>query len=379
MHILRNIRPEGGGAWAVAGITAGAALGLSLLVGCASPGPPLPPTLNLPQVVETSKLTAVRVGDEVHLHWTTPTKTTDKLLIAGAVTAVICRDAAGAKACSPVVRVQVAPGASDAVDVLPANLTAGPAGLLAYRVELQNAKGRSAGPSAVVYAASGAAPKVVEELRGRGAKDGAVLEWRPQPEAAEAIELDRTWLDPPAATDAAKKSDPLASGKDPVEARLRTAVAVDAGGTIDATAAIGRTYRYTVQRVRSVTLGGRTLEMRSAPSVAVTVAVKDVFPPGVPTGLVAVPAFAGQGDARRPAIDLSWEADVERRVAGYRVYRRDSGGAWVRVGPELVTVAAYRDATVTAGQSYAYRVTAVSDAENESAPSGEVTETAPRY
>jgi fibronectin type 3 domain-containing protein len=42
-----------------------------------------------------------------------------------------------------------------------------------------------------------------------------------------------------------------------------------------------------------------------------------------------------------------------------------------------VTVASYRDATVVAGRSYAYRVTAVSDAGNESGPGNEVMETAP--
>jgi hypothetical protein len=44
---------------------------------------------------------------------------------------------------------------------------------------------------------------------------------------------------------------------------------------------------------------------------------------------------------------------------------------------ELVREASYRDATVVAGRSYAYRVTAVSTAGNESGSSAEVTETAP--
>jgi fibronectin type 3 domain-containing protein len=44
----------------------------------------------------------------------------------------------------------------------------------------------------------------------------------------------------------------------------------------------------------------------------------------------------------------------------------------------VVRVAAFRDVTVAFGQRYTYRVTAVSDAGNESAASGEVTETAPR-
>jgi hypothetical protein len=156
------------------------------------------------------------------------------------------------------------------------------------------------------------------------------------------------------------------------------------GGAIDHTAAIGHTYSYTAQRVRTVALGGLKLEVRSAPSAAVTVEMRDVFPPDVPSGLVAVPGFTAVRDGaqtQRPAIDLSWQPVMEARVAGYRVYRRDLGGAtpevWTRVGAELVTVPAYRDATVAAGHRYAYRVTAVSEAGNESAPSGEVVEIAP--
>ena len=204
----------------------GAALALALLSGCASPGPPLPPSLKLPEVV--SGLTASRVGDEVRLHWTTPSRTTDKLLIAGPIEAEICREnlAAAAPAtavkggqsaapgarenaatapCFPVVlRKRVTPGASEAVDALPAELTAAPARLLAYRVQLRNAAGRTAGASAAVFAASGPAPQAVEELRGKATKAGVVLEWRPEAqgtgsreqgtEGAESIELDRTYF-----------------------------------------------------------------------------------------------------------------------------------------------------------------------------------------
>ncbi len=214
-----------------------------------------------------------------------------------------------------------------------------------------------------------------------------------------------------------------------MEVRLRAGAvgtgAADSGGMIDRTAQIGDTYRYTAQRVRSVVAGGQTLELHSEPSAAVTVAMLDVFPPEAPVGLVALPSFAsnpaasspvagkpsaqpsaqgavqgtvqsaGQGAAqaaaqaaeeaapqsRLPAIDLSWEPDMEPRVVGYRVYRRDLDGgapdAWRLLDPEVVPVAAYRDLTVAAGQRYAYRVTAVSDAGYESARSDEAVETAP--
>ena len=203
-------------------VAAGAGLTLVLLAGCASPGPPLPPSLKLPEVV--SGLTASRVGDEVRLRWTTPSRTTDKLLIAGPIEAEICREnlAAAAPAtavkggqsaapgarknavtapCSPVVlRKRVTPGASEAVDALPAELTAAPARLLAYRVQLRNASGRTAGASATVFAASGPAPQAVEELRGKATKAGVVLEWRAEAGEAEAIEVDRSLLQPPTAT-----------------------------------------------------------------------------------------------------------------------------------------------------------------------------------
>jgi fibronectin type 3 domain-containing protein len=105
--------------------------------------------------------------------------------------------------------------------------------------------------------------------------------------------------------------------------------------------------------------------------------VRDVFPPETPKGLVAVPGMAGDAATIAPTIELSWDPDVEPRLAGYRVYRGEEGSpGWVRVGPALVTEAAYRDLKVTPGRKYSYRVTAVSTAGKESAPSAEVTETA---
>ena len=374
------------------------------LAGCASPGPPLPPSLKLPQVVAPTALTATRVGDAVTLHWTTPTRTTDKLLIAGPITAVICRNlppaapaqpASKAPPCAEVQRLSVIPGPSDAVDPLPAPLTVGPARLLAYRVELLNAAGRTAGPSAPVFAAAGAAPPPIQDFRGEATKPGALLRWRPAAGSGETVELDRTTVEAPAAAPTtaapARKTGLPGETKEPAELRFQ-AGNIDAGGTLDRTALIGRTYSYIAQRVRTVELGGQALELRSAPSAAVTVPVRDVFPPEVPAGLVAVPGFfypsdqrspgtpgfAGEAAAQHPAIDLSWEPDVEPRVAGYRVYRReDSSGAWQLLTPDLVGVAAYRDATVVAAHTYTYRVTAVSTAGNESAPSPEAVETAP--
>lgn len=298
-----------------------------LLSGCASPGPPQPPSLKLPEVV--SGLTASRVGDEVRLQWTTPSRTTDKLLITGPIVAEICRTTpavasllpTGAKPaaqmqtlCSPVVvRVKVTPGASQAVDTLPAELTSAPARLLAYRVQLRNAAGRTAGPSPAVFAASGPAPQAVDELRGRATKAGVVLEWKAVSGEAETVELDRNIVQSPTATAAATSTTTATKAdlstehegalpgttKEPSESRLRAGGAVDLGGTVDRTAQIGRAYRYTAQRVRSVQLAGQRLDVRSLPSSVVTVEMKDVFAPDAPKGLLLFQGLRAQRTIRR--------------------------------------------------------------------------------
>jgi hypothetical protein len=261
-------------------------------------------------------------------------------------------------------------------------------------VQLNNVAGHTAGASSAAWAASGAAPGPIQELRATQTTRGVVLEWQPAAQPAgigssspdDTVELDRTVQDAASRAASASRSGVLGGlagpAKEPAETHLRveaTNERTDPGGTIDRTALIGRTYRYTAQRVRTVVLNGQTFEVRSLPSAAVTVTVENVFPPDVPSGLVAVPAFSGSGDAKTPAIDLSWEPDAELHLAGYRIYRSDLGGpadSWQRLGSALLTSPAYRDLRVAAGHRYAYRVTAVSDAGKESAPSGEAEETA---
>jgi hypothetical protein len=358
-----------------------AALGIGLMSGCASPGPARAPSLKLPEIA--SGLTAARVGDEVRLQWTTPLRTTDKLLISGPIEAEICREmpvvapAAArlpSKPCAPVVlREPVTSGVSEAVDRLPPELTSGSPRLLAYRVQLRNVVGRTAGATETVYAAAGAVPHTVEHLHAKAAKAGVIIEWLAQ--SGDAVELSRV-------------ETVAGVGKPLAETRLRVDVDAekDKGGTVDRTALRGQTYRYTAQRVRIVELAGQRLELRSSPSTEVQVERTGGFPPEPPLGLVAAPGFADDNASAQDAssalvIDLSWEPDLEPQVAGYHVYRRAlddaSATAWQRLDAQPVPQAAYRDRTVVAGRRYRYQVTAVNASGNESPPSREVVETAP--
>lgn len=94
-------------------------------------------------------------------------------------------------------------------------------------------------------------------------------------------------------------------------------------------------------------------------SVPFRVRPRDVFPPAAPTGLAAV---AGPG-----FISLSWDANTERDLAGYRVWRRIPGEA---AYSELTTAplkgTTFQDDTAAPGRKYEYVVTSEDAAGNRS-------------
>ena len=401
-----------------------ASLLLEVVVGCASPGPPRPPSLNIPATV--NDLTAARVGDDVVLRWTAPEKTTDKFPIKGTATVVVCREVTpplftklpGEAACAEVERLTMHEGAMQTVDHLPQRLTSEPVRLLSYRVTVANAAGRSGAASAPAFAAAGVAPQKVVGLQVKAVKGGTLVEWQRIAAAdagADVVELTRVDQElaardaaqaasvktapAPAKTAAAtgkkapapKKGSPQPAPKtsgmsfsgtndvEPAEVQLR-AGGMDGGGTVDRTAANGQTYVYTAERVRSVKVAGHELRLQSAVSAPVTIAVRDVFPPAVPSGLAAVPnSTPGEANAGQAAsIDLSWEPVADEDLAGYVVYRRDlsvASAAVIRLTAAPIEETAYRDMTAVPGVRYAYTVTAIDTSGNESKASAAAEET----
>jgi hypothetical protein len=60
------------------------------------------------------------------------------------------------------------------------------------------------------------------------------------------------------------------------------------------------------------------------------------------------------------SVSVSWTASVSTDVVGYNVYRMaEPNGAYAKVNSALISGTAYVDATVAAGQNYAYVATAV--------------------
>lgn len=345
--------------WTTALIPLGLAL-LFMVAGCGMVAAPQPPSLKLPEPV--SDLTAQRTGNQVVLRWTMPKRATDKVLLVGRQTAVVCRRE-GSAPCVVVGEAGFAPeGAASFTDKLPTALTDGPLRALTYTVELENSLGRSAGPSNIAMTAAGAAPPRIVDLRARAQADGVVLSWTPTG-VAQTVRIERVL---------AEKKSPAKSAV-PAEQTLEF-TGVDEGRVLDRDAALDHTYIYTARRIAKLTLNGQTVEVASAPSESMTINARDLFPPAVPGGLEAV------ADPQGHAIDLSWQPDTEADLAGYRVYRREAGSsaAPVRISGAVDAVPSYRDATATAGRRYEYSVSAVDRDGNESALSAEVEELLPQ-
>ena len=354
-----------------------------LFAGCGMPGAPLPPSLNLP--VPVTDLSAVRTGPQVALAWTMPTKTTDKVLLKGNIAVRICRNQTSPSTCSIAATLEFAPGAGATfTDALPPELASGPARVLIYSVELVNRKDRSAGLSNSAQILAGEAPPAIEDLTAEMRRKGVFLHWSPAPSESSpvAVRLVRRLLSPPV-----KKADqgPLAQPDEPLEQALFVEPAPHSNRAprtcIDTNIRFGETYEYRAQRVARITVGSSTLELAGPLSPPLRIEAINVFPPSTPKGLEAV-ATAGENGSG-PAIDLSWLPGAEADLAGYIVYRRESGAVatnatWKRISPAQPVIGpGFHDANVLPGRTYIYAVTAIDQGGRESTRSNEASDIVP--
>ena len=359
---------------------------------------PQPPSLHLPKTI--SDLTANRAGNQVHLAWTTPSESTDRLKLRGTVQLRLCRTEDAVATCETVATISAIPKKTASyTDVLPSALVSGPVRPITYRIFGINKNGKTAGPSNVVAVLAGEAPPEVRDLSAQVVERGVVLHWQPalnlSPDTH--IQLDRTVVTPAIASSPGKPKtfNPLPQSSEPAEQKFQVRLkppgsqhtaATDPGVAVDLTAHFGRQYKYSASRVIQQRIGQQTLQLDSSPSSSVQVATRDTFPPAAPSGLVAIPVAAIMNRGTRE-VDLSWSANTEPDLAQYRVYRRDvtTNQPMHRIAPEpgtgpsvdVIVAPAYRDLHVQGGQTYTYAVTAVDTSGNESPRSAEVTVTVP--
>ena len=353
----------------------------ALAIGCASPGPPRPPSLRLPQPVHD--LTVRRSGDAVELSFTVPWQSTDKLpLPHTSVHGVLCRETEhqGCVAVAGLTRSILSPlGEHNLVtlhDTLTPKLCSGPPRLLSYRIEFFSDTGRSAGKSEAAYTVAGSTPLRVTDLHAEGSRLGVVLSWTPAPAEEGEVLLRREDIAP--SSSIAKKTTAAAmpkTGKHEDSNIVWLEANASEGRTLDTTAKPSVPYRYTAVRQRIAQLGGHKLPYRSIDSAPVAFTLHQIYPPPAPSGLTATGFASANGGSF--AVDLVWQpvddAGLLAGVAGYNIYRQPldveshSSRQASRLNPAPVPLPSFHDATAQPGRRYAYSVTAVDNVGNESA------------
>jgi predicted phage tail protein len=137
-----------------------------------------------------------------------------------------------------------------------------------------------------------------------------------------------------------------------------------------------KTYEYRViVSADAILPNGPEVRFDGAISAPLEVVAHDVFPPAVPSGVQAV--YSGM--TQPSTVDLTWNPDTDRDLAGYFVYRRAAAGtsAAVKLNNSPLPAPTFSDSHITAGATYFYSVSAVDIRGNESQRSHEASESIP--
>lgn len=343
----------------------------AIMTACASIGPPLPPSLELPK--PPTDLRAVRKGDRVTLTWTIPTATTDRQTVRSVGATRICRSQqpeftqCGVPVAEepPVVTSTKSPkqkNTASYTDTLPATLESDdPSSFITYAVEPLNADGRGAGPSNHVQVALARTLAPPRDFTARLTAQGVVLTWTNTVPSSSTHYLYRVHRRLEGSKDETLIGD-VPAGNEP---NLTLT---------DLNFEWQKNYEYRAEAVTVLPQKDKPdVQIEGNDSPAVKIFANDIFPPAVPSALQAV--FSGPG--QQPFIDLIWAPVSDVDLDGYNVYRHEEGAAPVKVNAELLKTPAYRDTTVVAGKHYRYSVSSVDVRGNESAKSEEAEETVP--
>jgi hypothetical protein len=131
----------------------------------------------------------------------------------------------------------------------------------------------------------------------------------------------------------------------------------------DVTFAFGQRYAY---RVAALT-GDEAPYVESELSEPVEAAPVDIFPPSAPKGLQLLTAVG--------LVTLIWDANPEPDLAGYRVWRKtDNEAEFSVMTAAVIAENTFSDDRIESGRRYAYVITAVDTAGNESPRSEVLTE-----
>jgi hypothetical protein len=254
--------------------------------------------------------------------------------------------------------------AASFTDTLPAGLQKdAPSAEAAYAVEVLNRGGRGAGLSNAAHVSLIRTLPPPRDFQARVSAEGVVLSWTS--EAPSTSNQSIRYI--------------VRISRNALGTQQRTVVGEkELGGghsLIDSGIEWEKTYEYRAETVTIVRRSNRSeLQVEGDDTPAVKVFADDIFPPAVPSGLQA----ASSGPGQQLFVDLIWAPDTDLDLTGYNVYRREGRETASKMNGEPLKTPAYRDASVVAGKTYFYSVTAVDARGNESAHSEEAGETVPQ-
>jgi hypothetical protein len=350
---------------------------LLIFTACASIGPPLPPSLELPKPI--SDLSARRKGDHVILRWTFPTVTTDRQIARSLGPTRICRGlepdlsqcGTPVGEAPPPDRAMLSKSSGQKIqgtytDLLSEDLERNhPLDFATYAVEVLNGAGRSAGLSNQVKVPLVETLPPPKDFAAQVSDKGVVLTWKGSPFSLTAADPVHHFYRAYRREEGSQQTTLVGQLRVGVDAHLALA---------DQSFEWEKTYYYHASTLAVIAHPGKAeVQIEGDDTPEVKVFTHDVFPPAVPAGLQAV--FSGPGQP--PAIDLVWAPVTDMDLAGYNAYRREEGGIAVKLNPEPVRTPAYRDTNVASGKKYLYSVSAVDVRGNESARSDEAGESVP--
>jgi hypothetical protein len=132
-----------------------------------------------------------------------------------------------------------------------------------------------------------------------------------------------------------------------------------------------KTYSYSVTPLTRVYAPGGELiaEIEGDESASIEVTTHNVFAPTAPERLLALVTQA-QG---KKFVDLLWAPNAEKDISGYNVYRREENGEAARINSVPMTMLSFQDTEVVGERTYFYSISAVDKNGHESARSQETT------
>ena len=297
-----------------------AILGLLLAAGCGKVAEPLPPFVRIPEAA--TDLTVTQSGRSLFLTWTNPARNIDGSA-ASDLSIVRIRNGSSVAAGIPVTR----PGQAQSHAIPVEALSPGPH---TFSIEFETSRGKISGVSNSVSVTPVEVPGPVLRLRAVVDQRRITLEWdQPQehPELVDGYLVGR--VSPPEESQTVSERRYEDNRYEP-----------------------GKPVSYQVTPVRSTAAGA----VPGAASEVLVVQVEDRVPPKTPSRLDLTQSDMGGF--------LTWAANEETDLAGYRVFRSDRPDSGFMTVERLVTMNAFFDPSSRSGVYYA--VSAVDEFGNES-------------